>query len=99
VLDRNKDGSLTTDERSQDLRQGGIAPEVALLINPGTDSIPGSGSGGGGGGCQPGVVPCVPCPPGTNCPSPPVCLSGGEAVACPNFNQLNKTYWREGMSN
>jgi type IV pilus assembly protein PilY1 len=99
VLDRNKDGSLTTDERSQDLRQGGIAPEVALLINPGTDSIPGSGSSGGGGGCRPGVVPCVPCPPGTNCPSPPVCLSGGEAVACPNFNQLNKTYWREGMSN
>ncbi len=37
VLDRNKDGTLTTDERSQDLRQGGIAPEVALLINPGAD--------------------------------------------------------------
>ena len=32
VLDKNKDGSPTTDERSVDLAQGGIAPETAFLF-------------------------------------------------------------------
>ncbi|MDE2221415.1 MAG: hypothetical protein KGJ52_13670, partial [Gammaproteobacteria bacterium] len=49
VIDRNKDGTLTTSERSQDLRQGGIAPEAAFLF-PGNDpSSPGGGASGGGG--------------------------------------------------
>ena len=34
VLDQNKDGILTTNERSQDLRQSGIAPEVTFLFPP-----------------------------------------------------------------
>jgi type IV pilus assembly protein PilY1 len=32
VIDRNNDNVLTTDERSQDLRQSGIAPEAAFLF-------------------------------------------------------------------
>lgn len=32
VIDQNKDGALTTNERSEDLRQGGIAPETAFLF-------------------------------------------------------------------
>lgn len=32
VVDRNNDNVLTTDERSQDLRQSGIAPEAAFLF-------------------------------------------------------------------
>ena len=32
VIDRNNDNVLTTDERSQDLRQSGIAPEAAFLV-------------------------------------------------------------------
>jgi hypothetical protein len=44
TIDRNKDGSLTTDERSQDLRQGGIAPEAAFLF-----PAPPTGSGGAAG--------------------------------------------------
>ncbi len=32
VFDRNNDNVLTTDERSQDLRQSGIAPETAFLF-------------------------------------------------------------------
>jgi type IV pilus assembly protein PilY1 len=53
VLDRNNDGTKTTDERSQDLRQGGIAPETAFLF-PAPD--PNGGSGGGPGG---GSVTCL----------------------------------------
>jgi hypothetical protein len=34
ALDKNKDGTLTTDERSTDLAQGGIAPETAFLFLP-----------------------------------------------------------------
>ena len=64
-IDRNNDGTKTTDERSQDLRQGGIAPEVALIINATDSSDPnGNGNGGGGGGntcLAAGEV--VPCPP------------------------------------
>jgi len=57
VIDRNKDGSLTTNERSQDLRQGGIAPETAFLF-PGSDPNNPNGPGAGGGGsvtCLSGV--------------------------------------------
>ncbi|HEV7432090.1 MAG TPA: hypothetical protein VGN77_03540, partial [Steroidobacteraceae bacterium] len=45
VFDRNNDNVLTTDERSQDLRQGGIAPETAFLF----PAPPGGGNGSGGG--------------------------------------------------
>jgi type IV pilus assembly protein PilY1 len=34
AIDKNKDGTLTTDERSTDLAQGGIAPETAFLFLP-----------------------------------------------------------------
>jgi len=56
VIDHNNDGTLTSDERSQDLRQGGIAPETAFLF-PGDDSA-GGGNGGGNGG-QNGSVACL----------------------------------------
>jgi hypothetical protein len=49
VIDRNNDGSLTNDERSQDLRQGGIAPDTAFLFS-GNGSNGGNGAGGGPGG-------------------------------------------------
>jgi type IV pilus assembly protein PilY1 len=48
VLDRNNDGSLTTNERSQDLRQGGIAPETAFLFPAPDPNNPAGGPGGGG---------------------------------------------------
>jgi type IV pilus assembly protein PilY1 len=57
ILDRNKDGTLTTNERSQDLRQGGIAPETAFLF-PAPDPNNPNGNGAGGGGsvtCLSGV--------------------------------------------
>jgi len=56
TIDRNKDGTMTTDERSQDLRQGGIAPDTAFLF-PGSSS--GSGSGNGGPGNAAGSVTCL----------------------------------------
>jgi type IV pilus assembly protein PilY1 len=56
VIDRNKDGSLTTDERSQDLRQGGIAPETAFLFPaPDPNNPNGGGAGGGSVTCLSGV--------------------------------------------
>ena len=49
VVDRNNDNILTTDERSQDLRQSGIAPEAAFLFpappNNGNMNTPSGGSG------------------------------------------------------
>ncbi len=59
VIDRNNDGALATSERSQDLRQGGIAPETAFLfLAPDPNGSAGGGGGGGGGGqvtCLSGV--------------------------------------------
>ena len=58
VIDRNKDGSLTTDERSQDLRQGGIAPETAFLFpaaDPNAAGANGAAAGGGSVTCLSGV--------------------------------------------
>ncbi len=57
VIDRNNDGALTTDERSQDLRQGGIAPETAFLF-PAPDPNNPNGNGNGTAGsvsCLSGV--------------------------------------------
>jgi type IV pilus assembly protein PilY1 len=85
VIDRNKDGSLTTDERSQDLRQGGIAPEAAFLFPAPDTGSSGSGGNGGGGGAGSGTV---------------TCLSGVEVLnVCSNLNRVRKTYWREGAAN
>ena len=56
TIDRNNDGTLTSDERSQDLHQGGIAPETAFLF-PGTDPN-GSGNGNGNGSGS-GTVACL----------------------------------------
>jgi type IV pilus assembly protein PilY1 len=84
LLDQNKDGVQTTDERSADLSQGGIAPESAFLFLEHEDSGGDGGSGDGGGS-------------GT---SEVVCLSGVEVLSvCSNFNQRRKTYWREGGAN
>ena len=58
VIDRNKDGTLTTDERSQDLRQGGIAPETAFLFpaaDPNAAGVNGAAAGGGSVTCLSGV--------------------------------------------
>jgi type IV pilus assembly protein PilY1 len=85
VIDRNKDGTLTTGERSQDLRQGGIAPEAAFLF-PAPGGSGGNGGGGGGGGGPGG--------------GPVTCLSGVEVLnVCSNLNRVRKTYWREGAAN
>ena len=56
TLDRNKDGTLTTDERSQDLRQGGIAPETAFLF---PSDASGGGVAGPGGPGPGGNVTCL----------------------------------------
>lgn len=56
TLDRNNDGTLTADERSQDLRQGGIAPETAFLF-PAPD--PNGGGNGNGNGNGNGSVACL----------------------------------------
>ncbi len=55
TFDRNNDNVLTTDERSQDLRQSGIAPETAFLF----PAPPGGGSGSGGGTGGNGAVTCL----------------------------------------
>lgn len=84
ILDKNKDGIETADERSTDLSQGGIAPQTAFLFPPETGGGSG-GSGGSGSGSGTGQV---------------VCLSGVEVLSvCNNFNQRRKTYWREGGAN
>jgi hypothetical protein len=49
TIDRNNDGTLTADERSQDLRQTGIAPETAFLFPPPNSSGSGGGATSGGG--------------------------------------------------
>jgi type IV pilus assembly protein PilY1 len=41
LLDRNKDGTLTTLDRASDLAQGGIAPQTAFLFLPPTPGGPG----------------------------------------------------------
>jgi type IV pilus assembly protein PilY1 len=58
VVDRNNDHVLTTDERSQDLRQSGIAPEAAFLFPPASNGGNMNNPGGGGSGsvtCLSGV--------------------------------------------
>ena len=56
VLDRNKDGVLTTADRSADLAQGGIAPQTAFLFlsNPANN-----GNGPPGPGNGPPKVTCL----------------------------------------
>ncbi|MFM2289629.1 MAG: hypothetical protein RL684_2772, partial [Pseudomonadota bacterium] len=97
TVDRNNDGSITNNERSADLRQGGIAPEVAFLF-------PGASGGGSAGSpaptCPKGQV--CSCPPGATCkpPDPPACLFAGEKlVPCPTGDRIMKTFWREGQAN
>ena len=57
TIDRNKDGMLTVDERSQDLRQGGIAPDTAFLFpaSSGANGAGGAGAAGGSVTCLSGV--------------------------------------------
>jgi type IV pilus assembly protein PilY1 len=89
VIDRNKDGTITTDERSQDLRQGGIAPEAAFLFPAPTTTPPANCTG-------PACTPCV----GAQCANTVTCLSGVEVLnVCSNLNRVRKTYWREGEAN
>jgi type IV pilus assembly protein PilY1 len=83
MFDRNNDNVLTTDERSQDLRQSGIAPETAFLF-PAPPSGAGSGGSGSGGGGN-GAVTCLSGVEVLN--------------VCKKFDQRVKTYWREGMAN
>ena len=85
VIDRNHDDSYTTDERSSDLSQGGIAPETTFLF-PASNGTNGDGtqSGGETGGSR----------------GPVVCLQGVEVLnACTNYDRRRKTYWREGTAN
>jgi hypothetical protein len=55
VLDRNKDGVLTTQDRAADLAQGGIAPQTAFLFLPPTPP-PGAAAGAANG---PAKVTCL----------------------------------------
>ena len=57
VIDRNNDNVLTTDERSQDLRQSGIAPETAFLFPApaGNGNMNGPNGGTGSVTCLSGV--------------------------------------------
>ena len=84
VIDHNHDNSLTTDERSTDLAQGGIAPETTFLFPADDGTNPdGSQSGGVTGGSK----------------GPVVCLQGVEVLsACTNYDRRKKTYWREGAA-
>ncbi len=83
VFDRNNDNVLTTDERSQDLRQSGIAPETAFLFPAPNTTNGGGGPGGANGGN--GAVTCLSGVEVLN--------------ICKKFDQRVKTYWREGMAN
>ena len=95
VIDHNNDGTLTTDERSHDLRQGGIAPEAAFLFPAPTT-------------CAVGDPSCVPPPQcaanDPNCCTAndprcqPICKLFGVEVECITIKNLNKSYWREGMA-
>ena len=89
VIDHNNDGTLTTDERSSDLSQGGIAPETTFLFpdphgDPNYDpNDPNNGVGGANGGSR----------------GPIVCLQGVEVLgACTNYDRRRKTFWREGTA-
>jgi type IV pilus assembly protein PilY1 len=80
VLDRNSDGTITTADRSEDLAQGGIAPETSFLFPPPADPAPCIGNN------------CQPPPPG----DPVVCLSGVEVLnVCTNLDRRVKTFWRD----
>ncbi|MFO1469006.1 MAG: PilC/PilY family type IV pilus protein [Steroidobacteraceae bacterium] len=84
AIDRNHDGTMTNDERSSDLSQGGIAPETTFLF-PASDGTDGNGNQNGGqtGGSR----------------GPVVCLQGVEVLsACTNYDRRKKTYWREGSA-
>ncbi len=84
AIDRNHDSTLSVDERSSDLSQGGIAPETTFLFPaPGTPDPNGNGNGGPNGGSR----------------GPVVCLQGVEVLnACTNYDRRRKTYWREGSA-
>jgi len=95
--DTNGDGipDLTLADRYTNLRQGGIAPEIAFLF-PGRDPN------------NPNPPPVDPNnPPNPNDPlggmqgqDPVVCLSGAEVLnACVGFNARVKTFWHESDSN
>jgi type IV pilus assembly protein PilY1 len=55
-LDRNKDGIMTTADRSADLAQGGIAPQTAFLF---LSNAANGGNGQGGPGNGPPKVTCL----------------------------------------
>ncbi len=85
AVDRNHDDSYTTDERSSDLSQGGIAPETTFLFPASDGTNPdGTQNGGATGGSN----------------GPVVCLQGVEVLsACTNYDRRKKTFWREGTAN
>jgi|GEM_PF-220047 len=87
TLDRNKDGTITTADRSTDLAQGGIAPQPVMLFLPDT---PGSGNSP-----PPGATCTLNCTGGqTNV----TLLIGAETVNV-TIGQLLKTYWRDASAN
>lgn len=84
AIDRNHDSTLSVDERSSDLSQGGIAPETTFLFPAPDGSDPNNNNGGGTNGGSRGPV---------------VCLQGVEVLnACTNYDRRRKTYWREGSA-
>jgi hypothetical protein len=85
VVDRNNTGTVTVEDRSSDLSQGGIAPETTFLFPAATGTNPdGTQAGGAMGGSK----------------GPVVCLQGVEVLSvCTNYDRRKKTYWREGTAN
>jgi type IV pilus assembly protein PilY1 len=100
VSDLDGNGSITTQDRSVVLLQGGIAPSVSILFPTPETQSDGDDDGGDGNGDE-GGEPCT----GNDCPSDPdlvpeqqqtICLSGVEVLGtCENFNSRVKTYWRD----
>jgi type IV pilus assembly protein PilY1 len=105
ISDLDGNGSVTANDRSVTLRQGGIAPSVSILFPGPEPDDDGDGEGDGDGNEE--GEPCV----GDDCPAEgepdsgsgqqgTICLSGVEVLGtCAEFDSRVKTYWRESAAN
>lgn len=88
-LTTDEDGELTKEDRSIELDQGGIAPEISTVLTE--ESIV----------CEEGDTDCTPCDANTQeCETGATCTSGGEVIPeiCSDFGTRYRSYWRDSSS-
>lgn len=89
-LTTDEDGELTKEDRSIELDQGGIAPEISTVLTE--ESIV----------CEEGDTDCTPCDANTQeCETGVGCTSGAEVIPeiCFEIGTRYRTYWRDSSSN